>query len=58
MFEKIMHPIQIRTDIIDKINMICKRYQEICDNIKSVNFDRFSWESVAKEYYDLYVNLK
>lgn len=41
-------------DIIEKIELICSKYIEISNNIKKVDFRKYSWEGIAKNYFENY----
>lgn len=44
-------------DILEKIRLIKKRYSEIMDNIHGLDFQKFSWDGIASDYYNNYLSI-
>ena len=44
-------------DIINKLGMIRNRYEEILRNVGKIDFQKFSWKEIAKDYYYNYKEL-
>lgn len=44
-------------DIIDKLAMIRNRYEELLINIGNIDFQKFSWKEIAKDYYKNYTDM-
>lgn len=44
-------------DILEKIKNIVRHYDEIQTSLKSIDFNRFSWKTIAKEYMRIYLEL-
>lgn len=44
-------------DILEKIKNIVSHYDEIQTSLKGIDFNRFSWETIAKEYMQIYLEM-